>query len=445
MRLISKGCRQAKIGPTSRQVVFLNEAEESHDDIRGALHDAIKAELPTGTGYWVWVIEVWDDKFAYEYETPDGAKTFIREYTIDAEGMAEIGNPTEVEMVTEFVPVGEAIRTRTKPTATFTGQTIPLIESIVGPEGTIPIKIIEPGWGSSAYYPADVLERDGPEVFPEGTQMFWDHQTEAEAMEQPEGALDDLAAVFKTAARWEPNHPNGPGLYADAEVFGPFDEKLTDLAPHIGCSINTSGVAESGEAEGREGLILTELVKTPTTSVDYVTKAGAGGEIVSLFEAARPMKKDVIPMPETELQEKLATAEAEVVELKEAAVKDEADKTELARHREAKLEKDATDLVTETIKDIEMPDVARTRVIREAAKNPPVTDGVIDTEALATRATEKATEEAEYRESLTGEGGIHGMGGGGEEENNGRKKLEESIRHAHPKWTDQMVADCLPS
>ena len=62
MQSIARACRKARIGPTSRQVVFLMEAEEdqSHDDIRDSLRDAIKVGLPVGPGYWVWVVEVWD-------------------------------------------------------------------------------------------------------------------------------------------------------------------------------------------------------------------------------------------------------------------------------------------------------------------------------------------------------------------------------------------------
>ena len=51
---------------------------------------------------------------------------------------------------------------------------VPLIEG-KGKNSIVPIKIIQPGWGSSGYYPKDVLERDGPNVFTKGTKMYINH------------------------------------------------------------------------------------------------------------------------------------------------------------------------------------------------------------------------------------------------------------------------------
>ncbi len=543
---IARACREAGIGPLSRPVVFLMEADEdqSHDDVRDALRDALKAEFPSGPGYYVWVVEVWDAEFVYEHETPEGTKLFSRPYTVDDDGVVTFGEPMEVERLTTFAPVTEAMReaktkseggvkfpasdyayvpdakkpstwklrltakpggkpdsgivgaaaaalgkgfrgqkvkipaadlaaVKTKVRAAWNkanpdkeadempagikeslagteviGAIIPLIETSVRPDGTVPIKLIEPGWGASAYYDAEVLERDGPSVFCKGTHMNWDHQTEAEAAEQPEGELDDFAAVLETDARWEPNHPKGPGLYADAKVFGPFDEKLDDLAPHIGTSIKTTGVVEGengkiveGEREGRTGPILTELRKTPFTSVDFVTKPGAGGAVLQLFESIRPQKRGDVPMPENvelqEAQDKLADAEAKITVLEEGVVQGEADKTELARFREVEIVRAAAEAITEDLKDTDMIDEAKARLVETLSKNPPTKDGELDKEALATQTQEAATAEAEYLESITGSGSIRGMASGEGEADT--KKLEESVRAAHPNWPDEMV------
>jgi hypothetical protein len=56
-------------------------------------------------------------------------------------------------------------------------------------------------------------------------------------------------------------------------------------------SIRASGKAKEGKAEGRTGPIIEQL--TRGISVDYVTKPGAGGKILQLFEAAR--KPQVTP------------------------------------------------------------------------------------------------------------------------------------------------------
>lgn len=451
MRSIAKACRKARIGPTSRNIIFLMEADEdqSHDDIRDALRDALKEEIPTTPGNYFWVVEVWDAEFVYEHETPTETKIYSRPYTIDAEGVASLDNPVEVERETTFVPVGESGRngkSRESAGTPHIGQIIPLIEVSVQADGTLPIKIVEPGWGSSAYYGADVLERDGPNVFCAGTQMFWDHQTDMEEAERPENELNNLAAVLETAARWVPNHPDGPGLYADAKVFGPFDKKLEDLAPHIGVSLNTNGFAEAGEKEGREGFILTELLKDNFTSIDFVTKAGAGGEIVALFESARPHSKEKAPMPEDqklqEAQDKLTAAEDKVKDFEAKEAEREEEKIDYARLKEAALVDKASKAVAEALKDTDLHEVCKTRLVETLSENPPLKDGELDVEALKVKITEAAAEEATYIEGLTGAGGIRGMGGSIDSEDDaGAKKLEESVRARHPDFSDAQVHD----
>jgi len=98
---------------------------------------------------------------------------------------------------------------------------IDVVEKAVRADGTMPVKVIQKGWGSSGYYSPDVLKRDGSKVFAKGLQMFWDHQTEAQEVEKPEGSLNDLAAVFISDARWDENGVKGPGLYAETPVIEP--------------------------------------------------------------------------------------------------------------------------------------------------------------------------------------------------------------------------------
>lgn len=162
----------------------------------------------------------------------------------------------------------------------------PLSEGALTGEGTAMIKLIAPGWGSSGYYGRDLLRRDGPLIFTEGLHMFWDHATPTEDAERPEGSLRNLAAVLTENAQWQDEGPRGPGLYAPAKIFEHFREPASELAPHIGVSIRAWGRSEEGEAEGKRGRIITELIAA--RSVDFVTLAGAGGEIVQLFEAAKP-------------------------------------------------------------------------------------------------------------------------------------------------------------
>lgn len=150
--------------------------------------------------------------------------------------------------------------------------------------GRLQVGLITPGWGSSGYYSEKVLENAAAaKVFPAGTQMFLDHPGEAETYDRPERSVRDLAAVLTEDAVWD-----GTGLVAEAQVFGPFVDMLTDenLAQAIGVSIRAAAEVTTGEAEGRKGRIITELIEG--VSADFVTKAGRGGSILAVLESARP-------------------------------------------------------------------------------------------------------------------------------------------------------------
>lgn len=149
--------------------------------------------------------------------------------------------------------------------------------------GRLQIGIITPGWGSSGYYSPKVLENAAAaKVFPAGTQMFLDHPGEAERHDRPERSVRDLAAVLAEDAVWD-----GNGLVAEAKVFSTYRDLLTDpdLAEAIGVSIRAAAEVTTGEAEGRKGVIVTEL--TEAQSVDFVTKAGRGGRVLAVLESAR--------------------------------------------------------------------------------------------------------------------------------------------------------------
>lgn len=155
-----------------------------------------------------------------------------------------------------------------------------------GKPATVTIDIIRSGWNTSGtrYYPADVLERDVPKVYPAGTHMYVNHPGQMEAEDRPERSLYDLAAVFL-----EDPYPVQEGdrtvMRVAARVYSQHRAFLAEAKDDIGVSINGNGDGEYGTREGRSGLILERL--TYGKSVDFVTKPGAGGRIVALVEAAR--------------------------------------------------------------------------------------------------------------------------------------------------------------
>ena len=289
--------------------------------------------------------------------------------------------------------------------AAIDGDCVPLTEAAIRGDGTALLRLIVPGWGSSGYYPAEVLKRDGPGIFKAGVKTYWDHATAAEEAERPEGSLSKLAGELVSDARWQDSGPDGAGLYADVKVFGPYKEAVNELAPHIGVSIRASGRTKQGEAEGRKGPIVEQLVAA--RSVDWVTVPGAGGKVVQMFEAARPPRAAEIQQEnnDMELQEQLAEAQARIVTLQEEA----------ARYREALVLRKARDVVLTALATAQVPDVTRARLLESLSVNPPVVEGEIDVAALTARIEEAVTAERTYLAEAAGygTGRIVGMGGAG--------------------------------
>lgn len=309
----------------------------------------------------------------------------------------------------------------------FGGDFVPLMEGAVRRDGTIPVKIIQPGWGSSGYYPAEVLERDGPQVFKAGTKMYWNHATRTEEAERPEGNLRDLAAELVSDARWQTDHPAGPGLYVDAKVFEGYKPAIDDLAPHIGVSIRAAGKAQPGQAEGRSGKIITAI--TAARSVDFVTSPGAGGQILQLFEARRsaaqpsnrPEKEDL--MDEKEFQ---ALKEANAQLEGKLKTQDE----QIARLREGALLREAGEFTAVELAAVELPQITKNRLVRNLATNPPVKDGTLDREAFKTQIAEAVKAETAYLVEVTGAGKITGMGGGGPATDPKPEEIEKGLTEA---------------
>jgi len=198
-----------------------------------------------------------------------------------------------------------------------------LVES-VAPQATVAAKrfrarIIEADrWGSSAYYPADVLERDGSRVFTAGLPMYRNHPTSTEEYDRPERSVDDLVGKLISEASYEANNPDGAGLYADVEFYDSFVERINELHEDVGLSVRATGLTEEAEMDERYGPVLLAILAAD--SVDVVTRAGAGGKLTSILEsdrspAGRPLneKKENVTDVTKEDFEALKTALTEAI------------------------------------------------------------------------------------------------------------------------------------
>lgn len=148
--------------------------------------------------------------------------------------------------------------------------------------------------GSTGFYPAAVLERDGANAFPTGTHVYFDHPTSEEQWDRPERSVRDLAGALIEGAQYVQNDPEGPGLYARVQFFPDFREQIAGMAEimPVEMSIRAAGTMEETDT----GTVITSILQG--VSVDIVTHAGAGGRLVEMTENAKP-NTTVVPVVTT--------------------------------------------------------------------------------------------------------------------------------------------------
>lgn len=270
------------------------------------------------------------------------------------------------------------------------------------------VKLIAPGKGSTAFYTEEALKSSGPKAFRAGTHMYWNHPTRSEESERPERSLSDLAAVLTTGAKYREDGPKGPGLYARAKVFSDYADKIEERAGHIGLSIIADGLAEmkDGKPVMKSGLpVLKEF--TVGYSTDFVTRAGAGGLI--LTEQA---KEGDVAMNEAELKalrEGLEAQQKETAALKTANAATQAENRKL---RERMALSDAAGEVRKIFSGMSVTPAIQERVSgRILAGNIPLTEaGDLDAAKLKTMVEAEAKDECAYVEKLSGGRIVTGMG-----------------------------------
>lgn len=151
-------------------------------------------------------------------------------------------------------------------------------------KGVWRIKLIEGDvHGSSGYYPASVLERDGAKAFPAGSHIYLDHPTWEEDWQRPERSVKDLVGRMIEDATYMDDPDEGKGLYGNVTFKQSVREDMEFYAETAGMSIRAIGLTEESPVTGE--LVVTELVEG--LSVDIVTHAGAGGKLVGMAESAR--------------------------------------------------------------------------------------------------------------------------------------------------------------
>ena len=139
--------------------------------------------------------------------------------------------------------------------------------------GKYRIRIIAPGHGSSGVYTPENLAASAG-IFKAGTQMYFDHPSLSEEADRPERSVRDLAGKLLTDAEVGEDG----SLYAECEVYPSFDQVIREKWNDIGVSINAWSESEIGP----DGIV---PPLTGVMSVDFVTKAGAGGALLEVLES----------------------------------------------------------------------------------------------------------------------------------------------------------------
>lgn len=234
---------------------------------------------------YAWCMDLFPGQVVYSME----GELFQCDYTLASDGSVTLGDPLKVE--TGYLPVaGSSAQESHRMLACAATQ---MQESDYdSATGTLTLTVITPGLNKSKSrcYPAEMLKRDY-HVF-ENAKMFANHQTEAQAKTQPEGDVNNWVAQMSNV--W----PEADGrIRAKAQVIDPpFREKLdllkkAGLLHEMGVSIRAIGEASEGEVEGITTNVVESLIAA--RSVDFVTYAGAGGQIEAMESALEDNEIDV--------------------------------------------------------------------------------------------------------------------------------------------------------
>lgn len=382
----------------------------SHADIEARLRDTL-SDMYRGTGKWCYVVAVFgDDKsgdvvYSCEDDLMKAPYTCSTSgATIDTEKSVEVVPLTTYELEAKDIEATEAGARNSKrdlsqlqaihdaaknlgaackgmkESAAGAAADLKLVEStgtefltdlkLIEARTAYPVKLISPGTGSTAHYPASVLEASA-DKFKAGTLMFWNHPTIAEEAQRPEGNLDNLAAILTSNARWDANGAKGPGLYAEAKVMADYAQKVEERAPHIGLSIRAGGKGTGRLVEGKPELASIDYVE----SVDYVTKAGRGG--LALAEAARDAG-----ILDSEERGDVDMDAAEIKKLIETEVSQRV-AAETAGLRERARRGDATVIAHRALTTIGFTEAQKAYVVDTVLRETiPTKDGAVDADAL---------------------------------------------------------------
>lgn len=219
----------------------------------------------------------------------------------------------EIENVedTEELPDIESAESEVQPFAETVEGTSVLVESDNGKPDLLYMDtvIIRPGWGNARdnnFYPREMLARDSEKFI--GAKMYeTDHRQEEKStrtwvstIESIKGYTDDGAPIARVVV----HDPDFAQRIRNLNAAG--------LIEKMECSILAEGRAKPFEQDGKRGKLVEQI--TGVSSVDWVTKAGAGGRAVGLSESNTGGEQSMDETQKEKQEEVVQEAVTETVE-----------------------------------------------------------------------------------------------------------------------------------
>ncbi len=363
---------------------FFEEAlrkDDSFDAIRSKVADAIGRNIRAGIdmdcdgdGYldvndYAWVQDIFPSTVVYSMN----GRLFQCDYTLNDDDTVTLGAPQEVEMSYTPVAMGESQRTLVTSSESFKES------AYDSSTGKLTLTIIRPGFNKSKerYYPPSTLKRDH-KIF-EGAKMFLDHQTESEAKQRPEGSVRNwVANVTRTWAESD-GTVKGEAAVIDPALKAKLEElRKQNLLQEMGVSIRAIGQSTMTEIEGTETAYVDSLLHS--RSVDFVTYAGAGGQVEAMEAHNINSELDVDLVTEAQLRKRrpelIALIESHAKEntvktLEQQLQESQADnarlKTELQESKKTAAKAAATAELTKLLTESKMPALAQERIRKQFA------------------------------------------------------------------------------
>lgn len=306
---------------------------------------------------------------------------------------------------------------------TFAGALVGIAEAADGdaaPDAVpmmVDVALIEPGFGNDRdrnFYPKEVIQRDAGVLV--GAKMYeTDHRPSEKSTRTWVSTIKAIKGFTESGA------PIGEVVVHD-EGFAKRIRalKAAGMIERMESSILGKGLARKGKVDGRDANVIESI--TEIQSVDWVTRAGAGGRALSISESEggtmkiATVKVKGIPAEvevTDDLRKRLAEAFGEAAEIEEVVL---AEATEGELEGEPKPEGEAEpesapepEPAAEALKAEEVEEI-----LREARLPEPVKARLAEgSYATADVLQEAVRKELDYIKAATGSGRVFGLGEGG--------------------------------